>query len=179
MPYRKPWARQARAKAPAAIAAAKAPGAMVSLSSAPITCGRVMARRGNTKRVLPLSAVRAPAISVSLPAPLGPTTRTRVPLVGMRVAPSETQPNARAAICHDGSREIDAHEILADQDRSTVIPSHVGEHCVLVESRRHEVIEHETANLRLGRDLADLAGGRVVARDILEPRLGAQSRLRP
>ena len=43
------------------------------------SASRVTIRRGKTKRGSPASAVFAAAISVSLPAPDGPTTRTRTP----------------------------------------------------------------------------------------------------
>src|SRR5215813_9621704 len=73
-----PCAVQLRAYLRLAVASAKA-AALTDTWTSEGCAGRLTWRSTKTKPSSPLNAARAPAMSASLPAPLGPTTITRAP----------------------------------------------------------------------------------------------------
>jgi hypothetical protein len=74
--------------------------------------------------------------------------------------------------------EIEAEEVLADDERAGIVAPHLDDERRLVEAGRHEMVEDEAADIGGGGDLADLALQRVIGGDVAQPFGRADTRYR-
>ena len=82
------------------------------------------------------------------------------------------------AVGQAAGRDVVAHQVLADRERPGEVGGHLGGQRLAVELGRHEVVQHQEADGRLARHLADLGRQGVVGGDSVDAFLGSHPRHR-